>query len=344
MERDMKKILLFLIPFLLISCASVGNKETLPLEETVVEKETFFPWTIIDVKAGDPIYAPIDSGFVFYGKTQFVYEKWDYSIPEEFGNKTFVATFPYTFYFNGKKQEVFYEYIIKGIDLDEKIANLSIFSEIKAGSVLGTASEDSPKILVRTVIPNDPNLILDSDFIPTEIGVYSYFDASIFMDTTPKFLTFKPVTSKKDMIEFWDYPESLEEIAKASIQENDEKNRITNFPIFKIMVKTQLDSYPEEIRTEDSTDLLLRRQYYSFCETELKTVFDGLTFHLYFYPGFKDYLLNEYVLGEDIYLYLTFFFSKNGDLHFYVRDFSTIPPEEIYSNLLEIIKSKKENL
>ena len=104
--------------------------------------------------------------------------------------------------------------IIKGIDLDEKVANLPIFSEIEIGSVIGTASEDNPKIMVRTVIPNDPNLIIDSSFIPAEVGNYTYFDASIFMSSTPKFLTFKPVTSKKDMIEFWDYPESLEDIAK----------------------------------------------------------------------------------------------------------------------------------
>ena len=340
----MKKFVWVLLPFLLISCATVGNKEVLPPEEVVVEKEIIFPWSTINVKAGEEIHAPVNCGLVFYDKTQFVYDNWDYSVPEEFGEKVFVATFPYTFYFDGKKQDVFYEVIIKGIDIYEKVANLPIFSEIEIGSVIGTASEDNPKIMVRTVIPNDPNLILDSNFIPAEVGHYTYFDASIFMATTPKFLTFKPVTSKKDMIEFWDYPESLEEIANASIPIKDEKNRIVNVPVFNIMVKTQLDKYPEKITTENSTDILLRQQYYSFCETELTTVFDGLDFHLYFYPGYRDYLLNEYVLGEDIYLYLTFFFSKNGALHFYVREFSIESPEEIYNTFLEIIKKKRETL
>jgi hypothetical protein len=55
-------------------------------------------------------------------------------------------------------------------------------------------------------------------------------------------------------------------------------------------------------------------------------------------------LLNEYVLGEDIYLYLTFFFSKNGALHFYVREFSTESPEEIYNTLLKMIKEKRKTL
>ena len=110
------------------------------------------------------------------------------------------------------------------------------------------------------------------------------------------------------------------------------------------MVKSQLDKYPEKIITENSTDILLRQQYYSFCETELTTVFDGLDFHLYFYPGYRDFLLNEYVLGEDIYLYLSFFFSKDGDLHFYVREFSIESPEEIYNTLLKMIEEKRESL
>lgn len=340
----MKKNLWFLLPFLLIGCATVRNEEVVSPEEVVVENEIIFPWTTISVKAGEEIYAPINCGLVFYDKTQFVYDNWDYSVPEEFGEKVFVATFPYTFYFDGKKEDVFYELIIKGIDLDEKVANLPIFSEIEIGSVIGTASEDNPKIMVRTVIPNDPNLIIDSSFIPAEVGNYTYFDASIFMSSTPKFLTFKPVTSKKDMIEFWDYPESLEDIANASISKEDGKSHIVNCPVFNIMIKTQLDKYPEKITTEDSTDILLRQKYYSFCETELTTVFDGLDFHLYFYPGFRDYLLNEYVLGEDICLYLTFFFSKDGALHFYARDFSIESPEEIYTRLLKNIEEKKESL
>ena len=340
----MKKFVWFLLPFLLIGCATVENRDVLESKDIVVEKEVIFPWSIIDVKVGDAIYAPVNCGLVFYDKTQFVYDNWDYSIPEELGEKVFVATFPYTFYFEGKKQDVFYELIIKGIDLDENVANLPIFSEIKMGSVLGAASEDKPKIMVRTVIQNDPNLILDSDIIPAEVGNYTYFDASIFMSSTPKFLIFKPVTSKKDMIEFWDYPESLEDIANASIPIEDGKTHVVNVPVFNIMVKTQLDNYPEQIRTENSTDILLRQKYYSFCETELNTVFDDIDFHLYFYPGFKDYLLNEYVLGEDIYLYLSFFFSKDGDLHFYVRDFSIQSPEEIYNYRLEILKKKRETL
>ena len=56
----MKKFVWVLLPFLLISCATVGNKEVLPPEEVVVEKEIIFPWSIIDIKAGDEIYAPVN--------------------------------------------------------------------------------------------------------------------------------------------------------------------------------------------------------------------------------------------------------------------------------------------
>ena len=96
----MKKNLWFLLPFLLISCATVRNEEVVSPEEVVVENEINFPWTTINVKAGEEIYAPVNCGLVFYDKTQFVYDNWDYSVPEEFGEKVFVATFPYTFYFD----------------------------------------------------------------------------------------------------------------------------------------------------------------------------------------------------------------------------------------------------
>ena len=66
----MKKFVWFLLPFLLIGCATVENRDVLESEDIVVEKEVIFPWSIIDVKTGDAIYAPVNCGFVFYDSKQ----------------------------------------------------------------------------------------------------------------------------------------------------------------------------------------------------------------------------------------------------------------------------------
>ncbi|MCR4948079.1 MAG: hypothetical protein K6A15_02880 [Treponema sp.] len=324
----MKKILLILLSILFISCATTKNVEN---------KNITFPWSTFNLKAGEEIQMPIDCGFVSYGKTKIIENDWDYSIPKEFGNKVLVASFPYTFYFEGKKQEVFYEIIIKDINLNNRIQELQLFSEIKAGTIIGTAGIDNPGLMIRTVTGYDPNLILDSQNPPIEIGKYTYYDASSFMPTTPKLLTFQPIVTKKDLIEFWDYPETIEDIAAQSNKENNNRDHIVRLPNFKILLKTQLDKYPEPIRTESKSDLTLRTQFYSFCNTEQVINFDGIPFHLLYYKDYEKLLNEEYKLGDDIYLYLVFLFGKNGEQFFYVREFSLKSPEQLYNNRLDLI-------
>ena len=123
----MKKVLLLIIPLLFISCATTGTKNA-------AAKSTKYPWSTFNVKAGQEIKMPVDCGFISYGKTTIQIGDWDYSIPKEFGNKTLVASFPYTYYFNGKKHDVFYEVIIKDVNLKKEIQDLPLYSEIKTAS------------------------------------------------------------------------------------------------------------------------------------------------------------------------------------------------------------------
>lgn len=331
----MKKILIFLIPFLLFSCATTKlNENIIPEKDLSLEND--FAYSVFYKKTGEDLIMIVDSGFFFYGTTDFVYEGFDCSLPKVFGDKTLVTTLPYTFYFDGKKHEVMYELIIQGVELNEEILNLPLFAEIKAGTVIGKATIDEPKIMIRTVTGYEPNLVLNSSGIPTEVGDYVYFDASTLMRTTPKFLTYQPISTTDDFIEFGDYPDTIKNLANASVY-NDENEHIGRFPSFNVLVKTQLENYPEKIVSETMNDIVLRNQFYSECETELTTIFDEIPFHLVFQPGFRDYLLDEYSLGEDIYLYLTALFSKNGTMYFYVRDFTLKSPEEMYYQRMEKI-------
>ena len=214
---------------------------------------------------------------------------------------------------------------------------MQLFSEIKAETIIGTANVDNPCLMIRTITGYDPNLILDSRNPPIELDKYTYYDAAMFMNTTSKLLTFQPVNTKNDSIEFWDYPETIEEIAANSNKEKDNKDNITRLPIFKILIKTQLYKYPEPIHTESKTDTILMNMFYSFCDTEKVISFDGIPFHLVFYKGYEKYLREEYKLGDDIYLYLVFLFGKNGKLFFYVREFSLKSPEQLYDDRLDLI-------
>ncbi len=328
----MKKFLLILFPVLFISCATTNNTNA------ATEKQQF-PWsTTFNQKAGEEIKMPVDCGKIFYGTTTFKEADWDALIPQEFGNKTLVASFPYSYYFNGKKIDVFYEVIIRDIDLKKEIQDLPSYSEIKKDTVIGTASKDNPGIMIRTENGYDPNLILDSEDIPVTVGKYTYFDASTFMPTTAKFLKFQPVKSKAASIEFWDYPETIEQIAaQTRVAPSDDKEHILRLPNFKIMIKTKLPKIPELIRTNSKSDLTLRTQFYSFCTTEETIDFDGIPFHLVFYKNFEKYLTDEYKIGDDIYLYLVFLFGRKGELYFYVRDFTLKSPEQLYDKRLKLI-------
>lgn len=339
----MKKLLILLSAVLclaLAGCASTGNQSAKKGKEP--PKFESFPYSTYNVKAGEEVVSPVNCGYIFYGKTQFVYEDWDYSIPEEFGDKTLVVIFGYSYYYNGQKEEVYYEMLFRNIDLKPELRDMPVFSYIKAGDVIGTASADNPEITIRTENGLDPNLLLDSNVAPVDVGDYTYFSAATLTSTSPKYLSFQPVSSRKDEIEFWDYPESLESLTNKSLETQDGKATFQSFPNFGILVKTQLSAYPEPIHTTSSTDLLLRNQFYSQCETELTFEFDGLPFHIVFQPKFLDYLKDEYKLGDDIYLFLNGLYSSNGVLTLYVREFSILSPEELYENKVESLKKFRE--
>ena len=343
----MKKLyfLFVLLCFLLISCASTKNQSPkIPAGQPAWED---FPFSTYNLNAGDEITMPVDGGYICYGKTKFVDNDWDFSLPAAFGNKTFVACFYYNYYFEGEKKEVMYEFLIKDIDLYPEIQNQEMYSEIKGGTAIGRAAVDKPSILLRTANGADPNLILNCERLPLDYGNYSYYDATTFMPSTPKFLIYMPVTSRKDEIEFWDYPESLEHmIAKSLEKDNENKSKSTyySFPMFNIMVKTQLAEYPTSITTHDMTDVILRNQFFKDYETEMTIDFDGLAFHIVFYKGFLDYLKDEYTLGDDIYLYLNGLYVKDGKMTLTVRDFTLDSPEDLYEQkLTRILTAMEEN-
>lgn len=323
---------------LLISCATTSTVKSAKSAKKLEYKD--YPWSTFNIKAGEEIKVPVDCGFIFYGKTNFSADNWDFSIPKELGNKTLVVSVPYTYYFEGLKEEVFYELIISNINLNSEIASLPLYAEIKQGTVIGVAAADNPGIMFRSVLNREPNLVIDGKHIPLENGTYTYYDASSLMPTTPKFLTFMPVTSKRDEIEFWDYPETLEHINNASLENPDGRDHITRFPFFQIMVKSKLSAYPEQILKNSMNDILLQNQFYPNCTSEFVLDFDGVPFHLMFQQGFDGFLREEYTLNDDIYLYLSFLFGKNGQLYFYVRDYTLESPEEKYERITNIIETR----
>ncbi len=326
----MKKILFVLVLLLFISCVTTNTKKN-------ENRKPGYPWSTFNSKAGEEIQMPVDCGIISYGQTTIRDDNWDFSIPKEFGKKVLITSFPYTYYYDGKKIDVYYEVIIKDINLKPEIRALPNYAEIKEGTVIGTADADNPGIMLRTVTGYDPNLVMDSKNPPVESGNYTYFDASSFMKTTPKILTFQPVSSKKDLIDFKDYPESLESIVTKSQYEKDDEEHILRLPNFRIRVKAKLDKYPEPIRTASNLDVILRHKFYSFCNTETEIDFDGIPFHLVFYKDFEKYLADEYKPGEDIYLYLVYLFGRAGEQFFYVRDFSLKSPEQMYDEKLDLI-------
>lgn len=333
----MKKSLILLSTILclfLASCATTGNQTSGKASGSPALDD--FPYTSYNAKAGDDLYMPVNCNYLFYGTTEYVDGDWDFSLPKVFGKKTLVTIFSYTYYFEGVKEEVLYEMIVYGVNLNKEFQNLEPYAPFQADTVYGTAAIDEPRIYIRTAYGLDPNLILDTTTLPVDVGEYTYFSAATFTSNCPKFLTYMPVTSKKDEIEFWDNPESIESLVNRSI--GPDAATFNSFPMFNIMVKTKLTELPTPITSTNTTDLLLRKQFFSNAETEMIIDFDGIPFHIVFNKGFLDYLKGDYTLGDDIWLYLNGLYTANGVMTLNVRDYTTTSPEAYYDYKVDLIK------
>lgn len=264
--------------------------------------------------------------------TGTIYQIGNENLPQGFDSNTIIITFPNTYYYDGKKQFVEYQLIVSGVKVSDSYKNAEN-RQIKKEEVIGTAVS-SPVVLNIRCKEFDPYLI-DVSAVPPEFEQdWYYFGIEMFLPTSPKLLDYQPIAGKTDEIDFWDYPDSLENLYRQATERGDDERQIhfSSFPVFQVCLTTTLSNYPKtaEIAAGLSSPAagLIVRRYFSNCPYMIQHNYNGIPLRLYFQNGFDQYLKEEYKLGNKIYLYTSVIFILNGEFYCYVRDFTLETPKD----------------
>lgn len=295
------------------------------------------PFSTFNQAKGEEIHMPEDGLFVCVGP-KITYDGEDYSLPAEIGKDCIVLSFNRTYYYQGKEIQKVYEMIIADITVDKNIKKAKYMDDVPYGTLLGKSKNGKTKIYIRTN-SMDPNLVSFVRNTPVCVNNLWYFSAEVLMPTTPKFLEFQPITSKKTEIMFGDGPDTLAGLADGS--DPKDETSFGQFPTKSIMIKTSLKEYPTQTKKVNRTELLLEGRFFNNCPTSTVVDAFGTKIVLHFQKGFDDYLKEEYKLGKDIYIYCYLFYTYKGQLHAMVRDYTLTAPDDL---VRENIKKIQENM
>lgn len=313
------------------------------------QESLIFPYSEYNVKKGEEIKM-ITDGYFITAKPDFIdnfeYEgevfSLDFSVPSDYGKNCFVANFERHYFLNGKEYTGLYELIFTDITVSKEFKKAESMTFVEEGTVIGKSKTGNTKVFVRSK-NLDPNLVSVTSVYPVYYNDYWYFAANIFLQTSPKFLEFRPITSKKTEIPFDDAPDTLAGLAAGS--SSKDASSYAQFPVSDVMFKTKLSSLPVQSTKSNRTEILLYSQYFRNCPTETKVNVFGTNIVLHFQPGFDDYLKEEYTLGKDIYIYCYLVFTYKGELHAIVRDYTLVSPETFVEERTKKYKeANQENL
>ncbi len=228
------------------------------------------------------------------------------------------------YYYKNQTNTSVYELIYLGVEL---LDNLNISEPLEQNTPFAKSSAEKLRLICRTK-NLDTYLVSTSTAIPKKYKGYYYYMPGMLLNTTMKYLDFASI---EEFSYEWLYHHTVEEDpadpdwapGASSVRWN-------------AYIKTALPSYPQ---------LLEKPFSYSGVPMESSTVIEykGIPFEFYFQPGFKQYLEDECKPGDQVYFYVFVdscnYFSKSYTA--YVRDFSTVSPEEIIEERIKMIKERE---
>lgn len=307
----MKKKLLSILS-LLFSLSAFCQKLPIPKFQLNANKGT----VLNSITNGQVIYAQKDSKKAV---------KSDMDIPEELAaGGVIIISYKDTYYFQGKKITKNFQLIYSNISPDSKFSKASEKNPINVnnGERLGIAN-GIPSVVIRD-LDLDPYLTECSKSVALNVGAYWYFDLSSYMNEVPKFLSFQPIESKKDEIEFPDASiETLEQIL-----ENRKNKGIQPLPALPVKIKTVMNQNPKtKPEMDQNIEKAIHLQYMNGMNLEVSVKFLGYTFHIYFPDNFQKYFEDEYKLGDKIWFYGNILYVKDGEFYLYGRDFVLEDPD-----------------
>ena len=228
------------------------------------------------------------------------------------------------YYYNNKTSTSVFEMIYVGVQV---LDGINTSEPLERGTQFAKSTAEELKIICRTK-DIDTYLVSSSNTFPRKYKGHYYYLPGMLLNTTMKYLEFASI---EEYSYEWLYHHTVEE-------DPDDPDWApgASFVRWNAYIKTELASYPQ---------LLEKPFNYSGVPMESSTVIEykGIPFELYFQPGFKQYLEEECKPGDQVYFYVFVdscnFFSKSYTA--YVRDFSTVSPEEIIEERIQLIKDRE---
>jgi len=325
----MKKLILILLPILALGCQTVNTEAPAAAAETTPEVQA----PIADESAVPPEAPRLTntSGQVFdtMSFTDGVVKE---ILDEGDALKAIVIEAEVSYYFPEKRVET-YELVYGGMNT----VNCQTGDAVEYNQNLGTAAE---KAYVTARSGLNPYMVIMSDSKPLSTGNQWYYSPDWLLDQITRWLSFRPVDSFSDAAaDFYN---------RWKVEEEEPRGVTLHYfyNLDRIEFKTQLTEYPVPSRRGMAIGLVEasfynRRQLFVEEQTVNDLLIDGHTIKLYWQHNFSSYLQEEYVLGDDIYIYGSIYAidHENKEILVCIRDFAPVSIAEKYEERLKVINN-----
>jgi hypothetical protein len=295
-----------------VSCATTGLK---PAETLTSEPLEAYGIPYVDIAAnGGIIHSPFDLDSVV-----------DIMLDESVFHDYIIFKLETEYSLYGENKTAVYYVVL--FDFEKTIADDAV---IVKGTEIGYMGKRSTKLAVfcNTL---DPYLIINDSAEPKHCyGWYWFSGGFILSNGSTDWLSFNPVDDIYDVLE-------------TMAEHHNELPSFNFYPYFRVRFKTSLSSYPRELTPEETGRIEFYEKMY-FKKTGLMEYVNEMdigaySFLLCWQNGFLDYLMDEYTLGDDIWLYgsVISYDAFTGKGYIFLRDFSLLSVEEEYEKRLEIL-------
>lgn len=321
----MKKIVLILATFYLLSCTTTQNTkspediesgEPVKVEETtpITSDQLPFP-SLMNVNKQQFIAQSMVNGEVIETST------------DPLGMLQVVILTEYTYYFQGEVITLQYYLVFGG--MEELYKNRG--DKISMGDELGLASIDS--YLTSYADNLDSFMLRMTEDRVVKHNNNWYFTPNWLVSRGTAWLTFKPVNSFKTALDGYFNRVMLDGINSSGTQV------VYNEPWDRIRFKITLDEYPSLSSRNEAIESVEQNFYRGQKIFVLENLYKEYSVNdyrviIYWQSGFETYLQNEYTLGDDLYVYGSIYALDHDKKEILVctRDFSLLSDEEIVTN------------
>jgi hypothetical protein len=284
------------------------------------------PCARITGNKGQELNALVDGNVIYSESNTKKIEKSKMEIPEGFRNGTLLLEYEEKYYLDGQEVCKKFQLLYSGFTPDDSFKKASEKKSIgvKGGTKIGIAG-DAILLTIRTK-ELDPHLLICSGSEPVYYGSYWYYGLESFMNSTPKFLTFKQLSSSEDSI-------TVTAESTLTLKEIAGFQTFMYFPAPEIAFKAKMNTFPfPKHELTSQAEKVVHQNLLEDETLELIVEFDGIKIHLYFPEQFDDYFRKEVKWGEDVYFYGNIVYSEAGEVHVYGRDFMTKDIKDVLQN------------